>query len=800
LRYLRERAGLSQAVLAMRAGLGLTTLKALEGDRRHQPHSHTLELLAEALGLTTTDREALLESARAGEPTGRAPGVRRLKLPREPRQAQLEGSRLPTWLTALVGREAEVESVRRLLDPVGSVVRLLTLVGTGGVGKTRLALAAAASLTETYVDGVIFVDLAPLRDARLVPAAIAHALGLREGGGRSANELLLEDLRGRQILLVLDNFEHVLEARPMVGELLRRCPRVAVLVTSRAALRVQGERRFAVAPLVTPNAEADTSLEDIASSPAVQLFVTRAQEVAGDFALTEATAATVASICRHVDGIPLAIELAAARVPLLSIGILLRRLERRLPLLTAGDADLPQRQQTLRATLGWSHDLLDPAAQVLFRRVSVFAGGWTLDAVETVCAGGALPVDDVLDRLQVLADSSLVRRQEERGEEPRNGMLDTIREYAAEQLEASGELQLIRARHAEFYARLAEPLDADVQTVSLWGRSPAPVLTDQALDRLEMELDNVVAALDCWLSTARVAEGLRLAVAANWSWSRRGQYTAARHWLDAVLDLADRAAPPAAFRAERAVALTEAGTLAGLQGDREQARSFFRRSVAVWREVDHAPGLATALATLGHAEWVAGDAETAIALLEESLARSRAANVAHTVAISLRNLGLVARSQGSYARADALFDEAAAQVLPTGWYRGYSLARSLSCLGRVAFLRNDMARARACFRQAFEVIRQAGVTGQALADCLDWQAALEAVQGHPRYAVRLFGAADHHWRTSGARRYLPDEAAYRRDLAQVRVAMDEPAFAATWAEGAAMPPRQAIAYALRELD
>jgi len=795
LRYLRERAGLSQAELATRAGLGLTTLKALEGDRRHQPHHHTLLLLAEALGLTTSDRDAWLESARLGGQTSQTPGARAPRRPREPEQTAL-----PTWLTTFVGRAAEVESVRRLLDPSASAVRLLTLVGTGGVGKTRLAVVVAASLAETYLDGVVFVDLAPLHDARLVPAAIARALGLREGGGRSANDLLLEDLFERQILLVLDNFEQVLEARPLVSELLRRCPRVAALVTSRAALRVQGEHRFAVAPLLTPSAEADTSIEDIRTSPAVQLFVARAQDGVGEFALTSATAATIASICRQVDGIPLAIELAAARVPLLSPGVLLQRLERRLPLLTDGDADLPQRQQTLRTTLAWSHDLLDYAAQLLFRRLAVFVGGWTLEAVETICGGAGLPADDVLRWLQILVDSSLVRRQEERGDEPRLGMLDTIREYATEQLTASGELESIRARHAEFYARLAEPLDASARTIWLWANSPAPVLSDHALDRLETELDNVVAALNWWLSTARVAEGLRLAVAANWSWSRRGQYTAGRHWLEAMLDLVERAAPPTAFRAERAVALTEAGTLAGYQGDREQARVFFRRSVNLWRELDHAPGLALALATLGHAEWVAGDAQRAITLLEEALTRSRAANVPHTVAISLRNLGLVARSKSRYAHAEALFTEAAAQALPPGWYRGYSLARSLSCLGRVAFLQDDLVRARALYRHSFDVIREAGVTGQALADCIDWQAALETMQGDPSRAVRLFGAADRHWRTSGAQRYLPDEVAYRRDLAQVRVAMEEEAFAAVWAEGAAMPAEQAIAYAVRELE
>jgi hypothetical protein len=250
-----------------------------------------------------------------------------------------------------------------------------------------------------------------------------------------------------------------------------------------------------------------------------------------------------------------------------------------------------------------------------------------------------------------------------------------------------------------------------------------------------------------------------------------------------MLDLAERA-PLAAFRAECAVALTEAGTLAGYQGDKEQARAFFRRSVG----------------TLGHAEWVAGDAEQAVTLLEEALSRGREANVPHTVAISLRNLGLVARSQARYACAEALFGEAAAQALPSGWYRGYSLARSLSCLGRVAALQHDLPGAAAALRQAMEVIREARVGGQALADSLDWQAALEAQQGKFVRALRLFGAADSHWRTSGARRYLPDEAAYSHDLTGLRATLDAQTFATEWAEGAAMSAEEAIAYALQEAD
>jgi predicted ATPase/DNA-binding XRE family transcriptional regulator len=792
LRQFRLRAGLSQAQLAERAHLSAAAVTTLERGVRNLPYPRTLDALAEALGLSAPEHADLVAAAQ------RSARPRRTRT-RSPEQPPLRVARLPIWLTSLVGREAEVEALRGLLDPNGSAVRLLTLQGPGGVGKTRLAVAAAAALAPAYPDGIVFVNLAPLHDARLVPSTIAHALGLREGGGRRAYDVLLEDLRDRQILLVLDNFEHVPGALPLVVDLPRRCPRLALMVTSRTALRVQGVRRFVVEPLAAPPAISGCAAsQDVKASPAVQLFVARAQAMDTRFMLTDDNAAAVTGICRRLEGLPLAIELAAARVPLLSPDALLRRLEQRLPLLTGGGADLPERQQTLRRTIAWSYDLLGPADQLLFRRLAVFAGGWTLEAAQAVCGGPDLSLQVVFDGLQMLLDSSLVRRLQADGE-PRFGMLDTIREYALEELDASGEAEASRARHAQFYAHLAEPLDAASRSIMLWALSPAPLLSDLALDRLESELDNVVAALDWWLTTSGVAEGLRLAVAANWSWSRRGQYTAGRHWLEAMLDLAERA-PPAGFQAECAVALTEAGTLAGYQGDSEQALAFFRRSVGMWRELDHAPGLTLALATLGHAEWVAGDADQAVTLLEEALSRGREANVPHTVAISLRNLGLIARSQARYARAEALFAEAAAQALPPGWYRGYSLARSLSCLGRVAALQHDLPRAAAALRQAMEVVREARVVGQALADSLDWQAALEAQQGKLVRALRLFGAADSHWRTSGARRYMPDEAAYSHDLTSLRATLDAQTFATEWAEGAAMSAEEAIAYALQESD
>jgi predicted ATPase/transcriptional regulator with XRE-family HTH domain len=798
LRQLRVQAGLSQAELAARAKLSPAAVTTLERGVRSSPHPRTVEALADALGASVAERAALRAAASAtprSRPTAVVPG-----------QPSVLVARLPVWLTSFVGREAEVMAVRSLLDPAGSAVRLLTLLGPGGVGKTRLAVAAANALIPAYPDGVVFVDLAPLRDGRLVPAAIARGLDVREGGGRSARQLVAEYLRERHMLLVLDNFEHLLTATPLLAELLQGCPRLAMLVTTRIALRMQGERRFSVLPLTVPAVADDATQATIGASPAAQLFLERVNAVTAQFEVTHGTATAVAAVCRRLDGLPLAIELAAARAALLGPEALLRRLEQRLPLLTRGATDLPQRQRTLRSTLAWSDDLLGPATQVLFHRLAVFAGGWTLDAAEVICAGPGLNVADVLDHLGALVDSSLVRRLETSVAEPRFGMLETVREYALEELGHRGELERTRSAHASFYLRMAEPAVA-APTVAPYFEGQSPPLTDDALDRLEAELDNLQAALEWWLIDDHPAEGLRLAVALSPLWSRRGHNAVGRRWLEAMLELADRTsaagpahAAPARPRAEQAMGLMQAGSLASGQGDKEQARAYYRRGVAAWRALDDAPGLASALVYLGIGEWVAGDDEQATLLTEEALARSRAANLPDSIATSLRNLGLIARSQGQYARAEALFVEAAAQALAPSWLRGYSLARSLSCLGRVAALRHDFQRAATVLRQAFDVIRQSHTRGQALADCLDWQAAIEAQQGNFARAVRLFGAADTHWRTSGTHRYLPDDAAYERDLATVRSGMDDQAFAGGWAEGAALQPEQAIAYALREID
>jgi predicted ATPase/DNA-binding XRE family transcriptional regulator len=785
LKALRARAGLSQSMLSEQAGLSLATITALEQGRR-RPHISTVAILADTLKLDAGQRAVLLQLADDDLVQSLQTAVPDRSTP----SADLAKVSTPS---PLIGREAEVLRLAALMEPNADSPRLVTLIGPGGVGKTRLAIAVAAQLAEAYADGVAFVDLAPLRDMRLIPATISRVLELREGRGRGALELLVDELRPRQKLLVLDNFEHVLGGATFVAELLRECPRLALLVTSRMALRLRAERRWVVEPLAIPARDAVLPA-DVDASPAVQLFIDRAHAVAPDFALDSLNAQAVAAICRHLDGLPLGIELAAARAGLLRPATLLQRLEHRLPMLTVGPADLPERQQTLRSALAWSHDLLPPAARLLFRRLAVFAGGWTLSAAEAICADSQLPSDEVLNGLRTLVDSSLVQRLDQSAGEPRFAMLETLREYAHEQLLMNQEVRHLRSVHAEFYSRLAEPVAA-ARTIAPWARTG---LTEEIVQRLEPEFDNLQAALEWWHTDERPEDGLRLAVAAHALWSRLGQYAVSRRWLEAMLSLADRTAEPGALRLERGVALTEAGTLAGYQGDDQQARALHRRSVEVWRKVQHPQGLAIALANLGLAEWVAGDAEHAVVLLQEALALSKANDVPHTVAISLRNLGLIARSQGQYAQAEALFSEAAAYPLPDGWFRGYSLARSLSCLGRIAFLEHDLIRAEALFRQAFEKIRQVGVTGQALADCLDWQAALEAEKSELLKAIRLFAAADAHWRASGAQRYRPDESAYTRDLETASSAVNSEAYSVAWAQGAALGAEHAIAYALGE--
>ncbi len=485
LRRYRETAHLTQEEVAERAGLTPQAISLLERGERRKPQRYTVRKLAETLQLSPGDRAEFEAAARL------APTVRTADSP--PRHS------LPIPATPLIGRSREVGEVASTLQETS--VRLLTLTGPGGVGKTRLALQAASALLREYADGVYFVALTPIEDPSLVASAIARELGLEESGGRPLTEDLSAYLQEKHVLLVLDNFEQVLEAAPLVAQMLVACARLKILVTTRAALRVRGEREFLVSPLPVPALGQQATPEAVSQFASVRLFIERARDARSEFELTAENATAVAEICRRLDGLPLAIELAAARARFLPPKMLAERLSNALRVLTDGPRDLPARQRTLRATIDWSYQLLDQQTRALFARLAVFSGGCSLDAAEAVCGGGDLDVD-VLARLGSLVENSLLRQEEELDGEPRFMMLETIHEYARERLEERGEAHTLRRQHAEYYLELAELAEP-----RLWGGSEQRGW----LERLEADHENLRAALTWFLKTGSPELGLRLA-------------------------------------------------------------------------------------------------------------------------------------------------------------------------------------------------------------------------------------------------------------------------------------------------
>jgi predicted ATPase/transcriptional regulator with XRE-family HTH domain len=736
LRSLRERAGLSRETLAERSGLGLTTLAALERGQRRRPHPDTVVRLAAALNLAASDQAALRELLYNGAAQSRAHRPVEAAIPTH------ASVRLPQPTTPLIGRETDVAEVTAFLDPTTSgATRLLTLVGPGGVGKTRLAMAAAAALAEHYADGVIFVELAPLRDSRLVPATIARCLGLQDSGGRSARELLLATVYDRQLLLVLDNFEHVLDATSLLTDMLAGSPNLRLLVTSRTVLRLRGERRLGVQPLSAPSTEA--SPDAVAAAPAVRLFVERAQAVAPSFVLDVNNAASMAAICRHLDGLPLAIELAAARVGLLGPPALLRRLERRLALLTRGVADLPERQQTLRATLVWSHDLLGSDEQVLFRRLAVFAGGWSLKAAEYVCAGGGLPAEEVLDRLQVLVDNSLiqVQRLDAPTHEPRFGMLETVREFAEELLEASDDGPALRVRHATYCLGLTQEAE--------------PHLTgaDQRawFDRLDQELDNLRAALAWARSAGQVELGLRLAGALAVFFEERGHVREGCEWLEALTrGLGERGfASPLYARA-----LATLGWLKLMRGDYPDAAALAEQSLACWRQLGQAGNSSVALNTLAYVARRDRDLARHESLFRASLDVCRAQGDTLGAAAVLSWLSTQKRAEGDLDGAAAMLDESLRLYQASGAVGGIAYVKLH--LGALAMVREDHVAAQMLFDESLRLYQSLGDRGD-VAYATGALAGLAAQTGQLERARALCSDAVSTFRQLGDNRGLADE-------------------------------------------
>jgi predicted ATPase/class 3 adenylate cyclase len=757
---------------------------------------------------------------------------------------------LPVQLTSFVGREREMEEVKRLL----SQARLVTLLGPGGTGKTRLSLQVAAELLDAFADGVWLVELAPLADPQLVPQTVATVLGVREEPGQPLLTTLATHLRDKQALLVLDNCEHLVAASAQAAEaLLRGCPRLRLLASSREALGIGGETSFPVPPLSLPDAQHLPSIDSLTQYEAVRLFLDRAMAVLPAFAATNQNAPALAQVCHRLDGIPLAIELAAARVKVLSVEQIAVRLDDRFRLLTGGSRTAQRRQQTLRAAIDWSYDLLSEPERTLLRRLAVFAGGWTLEAAETVCADEGLAGDEVLDLLAQLVDKSLVMV----GEEVRYRLLETIRQYAQEKLVEAGEAEEVRGRHLEVFAKLAEQVEPDLAV---------------RLMRLETEHDNLRAALEWCRSGQESAEmGQRLGAALGPFWYARGYWHEGRAQLEAVL-----AREAAAGRtAARATALLWAGNLARLQGDDAAARVLYEESLAINRELGNRRGIAGSLWGLGIRALYQGELATARALYEESLAIYRELGNKEDITGALNGLGEVFWRQGAYEAARVLFEEsleitrtlgnagdiawahfwlgnvamslgdtAAARAhleenlalqkklgekQGIGWalnslgllaryQKNYAMARtrfeegltinralesklgiawSLNGLGYVFWRQGEPVQAMVMYREFFAEFANTG-DKRCVAMGLECLAEMAGTQGQPVLAARLFGAAETLREANGEPLWPVERSEYERNVAAVRAQLSEAGFAATWAEGRAMTLGEAVAYALRE--
>lgn len=636
---------------------------------------------------------------------------------------------LPVAPTAFIGRDKEIAALRDLLRRPHT--RLVSLTGPGGVGKTRLGLQAAAELLDDYRDGVFFVELAPLPSPELVAPTLAKVLGLRESPSRPLFEVVREYLGDREALLVLDNFEHLLPAASQIADLLAGCPRVKALVTSRAILHLDCEQQMGVPPLSLPDSAGTGSAGDLARSEAIRLFLERARSIQLGFEIGPANACAVAEICRRLDGLPLAIELAAARVKILSPAEILARLREPLAVLTVGSRNLPPRQQTLRQTIAWSHDLLDAEEQRLFRRLAVFAGGCTLLAAETVASA------DALTGLASLVDKSLLHRSErDQGDEPRFVMLETLREYALERLDQAGETPVLRARHADWYLALAEQAE------------PGLIGAPQAiwLGRLQQDYDNLRAALRWLVEHGPADHGLRLAAALGRFWRAHGYIGEVRGQLQTLL-----AQPAAADQSARAKALHVASWLAREQADYDEARTLAEESLAVYRALADPRGIGWALIDLAFVARYQADYGRTRALLEESLPPLREAEDREGIAVSLGNLGFIARDEGNAGVAEAHLQASLAlwqklgDPIGTGW--------TLSALGIVARGdgRRDLARAR--LDQALAVWREIG-DRQNQANVLGTLAALARDAGDCERAATLLGESLAILREVGDRRAI----------------------------------------------
>jgi non-specific serine/threonine protein kinase len=681
--------------------------------------------------------------------------------------------RLPQSPTALVGRADDMAAIRSWMRDDGA--RLVTLTGPGGIGKTALALEVARGLVDSFAGNVAFVSLTVIAEPSQIGAAIAEVLGIRETAGVAPHDCLVAELREQAVLLVLDNFERLTAAGAEIGELLANCEHLSVLVTSRTPLQIRFERVYRVQSLPVPDPAHPPTVEALQRNPAVSLFVGRARAANPDFALGEGNVGAVAAICRRLEGIPLAIELAAAWTKLLPPPALLDRLDARLPLLGDGPHDLPARLQTMRAAIAWSYDRLLPAQQTLFRRLSVFVGGCPLRAAETLLDRAPT---DVLADLRALVDQSLLLPAQQ-DDEPRFAMLETIREFGLEQLAASGEGSDARARHAAFYLSLAEAAKPHLQGGNRTSWLPS----------LEREHDNLRAALAWFLERGDTDRALRLAGALWRFWWWRSHLREGHHQITAALAL-----PPDGVAATpaRAEALTGCAALTEALGDVDGSDALYEEALALWRNLGEARGLALSLAFRWIVAFDLEDYSRMTTLATEALTLSREIDETWGVAAASLELGLIAMRRNDRARAEAHLRDGLAlfDTMKDDW----GSALCLGGLGNVALDAHDMESAADLFTKSLELfLRWGDVWGLAL--LLPASARLAAEVNDPDRAVRLYGAAAALREAIGAPLKAPFRQLFEETLARCRASLGEEAFTAAWTSGGAMTPDEAVALA-----
>jgi predicted ATPase/DNA-binding XRE family transcriptional regulator len=781
LRQRRQELDLTREELARQVGCSSATLRKLEAEER-RPSKQMAGRLAEVLHVPPDERATFVRFAR-GDPFAARDDT---KVPEKAEQPQAPRHNLPLQLTSFIGREKEIAEVKRFL----ASSRLVTLTGPGGMGKTRLALQVAADDLDDFTEGAWFVELAALTDPALIPRSVALVFGLRDEARRPPLAMLADYLHSRNALIILDNCEHLIADCAQVADaLLHAAPSVKILTTSREVLNIGGEVTYRVPPLAGPDLDQIPSLETLEQYDAVKLFTERAKAVLPSLEINRTNAPAVALICHHLDGMPLAIELAAARVRGLRVEQIAERLHDRFRLLTGGGRTALPRHQTLWAMIDWSHALLNKQEQILFRRLAAFTGSWSIESAEAVCAieetqaaeREEIKPNAVLDLLLRLVDKSLVV-MDEHSAETRYRMLETIREYALARLREAGEEGEIRARHLGYFRDLAERTEPQLHGSEHITR----------LNRMAADSDNFYAALD-WSLRDGVAEstveaGLRLAVALTMFWWYRGLYRDGISWLERVLT--------AGKHTSKRVVVNALISLAGFeipQGNTSAGRSHAEEGLALARELDDQSGIAFGLTSLGDVALIEARYADATALYEQSRALFRVLEDKTRQFALTVSLGETEQAQGNYLRAGAIYYEALALARELGIETMISVA--LYNLGYVTENLGDYTRAAAYFRGSLTEAQKVGIRG--IEGCLIGLAGVAGRSGQPEHAARLFGAGEALLESIGARLESVYQKEYERDLAVARAQSAADQFERARAEGRSMTMEQAIELALR---